>query len=481
MNYRFLFLPLHSNNYLLQMFAIIDIETCGGKFEYKRGRITEICIVLHDGLVVTEVFTTLINPECNISPFYTSLSGITNEMVAKAPKFHEVAKKIIDLTTDRIFIAHNVGFDYGFIKEEFASLGYKYKRETLCTVRLSRKLMPGKLSYSLGKLCDSLGIENEARHRAEGDAVATAKLFDILLQLKNMHPQYKNKGVDELMTRRIDKIKQYILNKLPEECGVYYFLDREGNIIYIGKSTNMYARAMSHFNSKEHKSKKMLNDLYNVDFIKTGSELIALLLESEEIKKHKPPYNRVRKSHEFTHCIDWFRDENNIINLKIVPFEESVSALVSFNSYLSARERLESWIDEHTLCLRYCGLTDNTAVCFNHQIKKCNGICSEQEDVEIYNKRIQAILERYIYLHSNFALIDKGKTDEERSVIVIENGCYRGYGYVGEYEQVSSLEDFKNLIQKSVYYPDADDLVKSWMKRNKCKMIPFHVAVEEGF
>lgn len=463
------------------MFAIIDIETCGGKFEYKRGRITEICIVLHDGLVVTEVFTTLINPECNISPFYTSLSGITNEMVAKAPKFHEVAKKIIDLTTDRIFIAHNVGFDYGFIKEEFASLGYKYKRETLCTVRLSRKLMPGKLSYSLGKLCDSLGIENEARHRAEGDAVATAKLFDILLQLKNMHPQYKNKGVDELMTRRIDKIKQYILNKLPEECGVYYFLDREGNIIYIGKSTNMYARAMSHFNSKEHKSKKMLNDLYNVDFIKTGSELIALLLESEEIKKHKPPYNRVRKSHEFTHCIDWFRDENNIINLKIVPFEESVSALVSFNSYLSARERLESWIDEHTLCLRYCGLTDNTAVCFNHQIKKCNGICSEQEDVEIYNKRIQAILERYIYLHSNFALIDKGKTDEERSVIVIENGCYRGYGYVGEYEQVSSLEDFKNLIQKSVYYPDADDLVKSWMKRNKCKVIPFHVAVEEGF
>ncbi len=234
------------------MFAIIDIETCGGKFEYKRGRITEICIVLHDGLTVTETFTTLINPECYISPFYTSLSGITNEMVADAPKFHEVARKIIDLTQDRIFIAHNVGFDYGFIKEEFASLGYKYKRETLCTVRLSRKLIPGKISYSLGKLCDSLGIENEARHRAEGDAVATAKLFDILIQLKNMHPQYKNKGVDELMTRRIDKIKQYILNKLPEECGVYYFLDKEGNIIYICKSTYMYARAMSHFNSKEY-------------------------------------------------------------------------------------------------------------------------------------------------------------------------------------------------------------------------------------
>jgi DNA polymerase-3 subunit epsilon len=341
----------------------------------------------------------------------------------------------------------------------------------LCTVRLSRKLLPGKLSYSLGNLCSSLSIENEARHRAEGDAVATAKLFDLLLQVKNMHPQYKNKGVDELMTRRIDKIKQYVLNKLPEECGVYYFLDKDGNIIYIGKSTNMYSRAMSHFNSKEHKGKKMLNDLYNVDFVRTGSELIALLLESEEIKKHKPPYNKVRKSHEFTHCIDWFRDERDIINFKIVAYEESTSPLLSFTSYLSARERMESWIDEYTMCLRYCGLTDEESVCFNHQIKKCNGICSGQEEVETYNKRIAAVLERYIYTHTDFVLIDKGKTPEERSVILIENGCYSGYGYLGEFEQVSSAEDFKSLVKKAVYYPDTDELVKSWMKRNKYKLI----------
>jgi DNA polymerase-3 subunit epsilon len=458
------------------MFAIIDIETCGGKFEYKRGRITEICIVLHDGLTVTEVWTTLINPECLITPFYTNLTGITNDMVADAPKFHEVAKKIIELTEGRIFIAHNVGFDYGFIKQEFASLGYTYKRETLCTVRLSRKLLPGKFSYSLGKLCSSLGIENEARHRAEGDAVATAKLFDLLLKVKNMHPHYKNKGVDELMTRRIDKIKQYILNKLPEECGVYYFLDKDGNIIYIGKSTNMYNRAMSHFNSKEHKGKKMLNGLYNVDFVCTGSELIALLLESEEIKKHKPSYNKVRKSHTFTHCIDWLRDEQDIINFKIVAYEESTTPLLSFTSYLSARERMESWIDDYTMCLRYCGLTDEESVCFNHQIKKCNGICSGQEEIEIYNKRIAPVLERYIYAHNNFVLIDKGKTPEERSVILIENGCYAGYGYLGEFDQISSAEDFKLLIKKAVYYPDTDELVKSWMKKNNYKLITFSSA-----
>ena len=166
------------------MFAIIDIETCGGKFEPQRGRITEICILIHDGLLVTEKFSTLINPECYIAPIYTNITGITNQMVASAPKFHEVANTILKLTQNRTFVAHNVSFDYNFIKGEFAALGYEYEREKLCTVRLSRKLIPGKKTYSLGPLCQSLGISNDARHRAEGDAVATAKLFDILLQIK---------------------------------------------------------------------------------------------------------------------------------------------------------------------------------------------------------------------------------------------------------------------------------------------------------
>ena len=167
------------------MFAIIDIETCGGKFDFPKGRITEICIIIHDGLQVTEKFSTLINPECYISPLYTNITGITNQMVANAPKFHEIANTILQLTENKIFVAHNVSFDYNFIKGEFASLGYEYEREKLCTVKLSRKLIPGKKTYSLGPLCESLGISNNARHRAEGDALATAKLFDILLQIKN--------------------------------------------------------------------------------------------------------------------------------------------------------------------------------------------------------------------------------------------------------------------------------------------------------
>lgn len=455
------------------MFAIIDIETCGNKYEFKRGRITEICIAIHDGLQVVDKFTTLINPECYISPFFISLSGITNEMVANAPKFHEVAKTIIEMTEGKIFVAHNVGFDYGFIKDEFASLGYKYKRETLCTVRLSRKLMPGKLSYSLGKLCESIGIDVQNRHRAEGDVDATVQLFDRLLELKSMHPQFKNQGVEDLMTRRIDKIKQYILDKLPEACGVYYFLNKEQQIIYIGKSVNMYNRAMSHFNSKEHKSKKMLNDLYNVDFIKTGSELVALLHEAEEIKKHKPQYNRMRKAELFTHCIDWFKDDKGIINFKLIEYESSENPLLSFVNYSTARERIEHWIDEYELCLRYCHLTSDESICFNHQIKKCKGICAEEEEIDSYNKRASEIIESIVFKNEHFALIDHGKTQEERSLILIENGHYVGHGYIDRTDNFSSLEECRGHIKKSVFYPDADDLIRGFLKNNRLKTIVF--------
>jgi DNA polymerase III subunit epsilon len=453
------------------LFAIIDIETCGMKYESRRGRITEICILLHDGLRVTDKFTSLINPECYISPYFTNITGITNDMVIDAPKFHEIADVIWKMTEGRVFVAHNVSFDYNFIKEEFAALGAKFKRETLCTVRLSRKLLPGKVSYSLGNLCSSVGIENEARHRAEGDAVATAKLFDLLLQLKGMNPQYKNMGVEDLMTRRIDKMKQYILDKLPEECGVYYFLNKEKEIVYIGKSVNAYTRALSHFNSAEQKGKRMLNDLYDADFLPTGSELIALLKEAEEIKKHKPKHNRMRKADVFTHCIDWFKDEQGIVNFKIMPYEESENALCSFVSYSSAREKLENWIDLHTLCLRYCSLTGSDSVCFNHQIKTCNGLCAGEEDKEIYNKRAMAIVEEYIFRDSDFVLIDKGRHIEERSLILIENGHYAGFGYMTQSDSFSNKEELMSYIKKAPYYPDADDLVRAWMKKNKVKKL----------
>lgn len=164
------------------MYAIIDIETTGTT--YKNGKITEIAIYVHDGFRIIDSFTTLINPECHISDFITRLTGISNEMVRTAPRFYEVAKKIVEMTHDCIFVAHNVNFDYRFIQEEFSQLGYDFQRKTLCTVRMGRKYLPGHRSYSLGKICDELGICINGRHRAAGDALATVKLFEIILEKK---------------------------------------------------------------------------------------------------------------------------------------------------------------------------------------------------------------------------------------------------------------------------------------------------------
>ncbi len=446
------------------MFAIIDIETTGGSAE--KSKITEICILIHDGLTVVDKFTTLINPEQRIPQMITRLTGIDDEMVEKAPKFFEVAKKIVEMTEGMIFVAHNVGFDYSFVKKEFKSLGYNYTRDQLCTVKLSRKLIPGRKTYSLGPLCEDLGIDNDARHRAEGDAVATAKLFDMLLQKKSEHATYRRQDISNLNTTRVDKIKLYVLKRLPEETGVYYFLDKDGSIIYIGKSNNMWGRAVAHFNNQDARAKKMLFELTDVDFVKTGSELIALLFESEEIKKHRTKYNRARKKSVFTHSIDWFTDEKGIINYKIVPYDESETPVMSFHSYITARERLNEWIDEHMLCYNFCGLNPDGGECFHHPIKRCYGICCEKESAEDYNLRAIRITDEFLFPEKDFLILDKGRHNDEQSIILIENGHYAGYGYFDVSDPVTSPKELKAYVKKTTFYPDADALVRWYLKRN---------------
>lgn len=164
------------------MYSIIDIETTGQASG--TGRITEIAIFNFNGFEITDSFSSLINPECFIPGFITQLTGIDNEMVRTAPKFYEVARKIVEITQNQIFVAHNVSFDYKFIQEEFKRLGYDYQRKTMCTVRLGRKYLPGHKSYSLGKICSELDISIHGRHRAAGDALATVKLFEIILANK---------------------------------------------------------------------------------------------------------------------------------------------------------------------------------------------------------------------------------------------------------------------------------------------------------
>ena len=297
-------------------YAIIDIETTGGTAN--RSKIIEIAIAVHDGLKVVDTYETLINPETSIPPGITQLTGITQEMVVDAPKFYEVAKKIVEMTKKTIFVAHNVRFDYSFVKEEFRRLGFAYTRRQLCTVRLSRQAFPGLPSYSLSNLIRHFKLPCSNRHRAMGDVEATIVLFEKILAKEAGEEQVEdmvNLGVKESLLPKNITLEQ--LHALPEDCGVYYLHDEVGDVVYVGKSINIKKRVMEHFAKVTEKARKLQQYVDDISFEITGSELVALLLESYEIKRLRPIVNRAQRRSYFPYVIYQYTDAHGYICLDI--------------------------------------------------------------------------------------------------------------------------------------------------------------------
>jgi DNA polymerase-3 subunit epsilon len=446
------------------MYAIIDIETTGGNPFYDK--ITDICVIIHDGINTIETFSTLINPERNIPQNITFLTGISNQMVQNAPKFFEVAKKIIEITQGQIFVAHNVNFDYNFIVQEFKSLGYSFKREKLCTVKLSRKLIPNKKSYSLGNLCQEIGIEITHRHRAHGDALATAKLFELLCSIKENHQIFKNQELDNLYNTGILGNKASLLTKLPEQAGVYFFLDENQQIIYIGKSKNIRARAFAHLQTKTKKALKIVDVLHDVDYVLTGSELIALLMETEQIQEHLPPFNNAGKQKMFSHELTYLENSSGVINFKIKPFQNSKNLLLAFNSSAKANEKLKELIDVYELCHKQNSDNIDHVPCLDFQMKKCKGICCGKENHENYNLRAKKIIKNYGFENQSFAIVDKGRNDSEKSFVLVIEGKYQGYGYLDQDTQINSLLDLKEFLESSKFLMQANSIIKQQIKAN---------------
>jgi len=416
-------------------------------------RLTEIAIYLFDGNEIIDEYTTLINPEQPIPFMITRLTGITDEMVADAPKFYEVAKKIVEITEGAIFVGHNVSFDYNFLRHEFKSLGYNYKRQTICTVRMSRKIIPGYASYSLGKLCNSLGIELFNRHRAAGDALATTYLLKLLLE--------KDAAMIGSQVRDIPEI----IKDVPEETGVYYLHDENGNIIYVGKSNNMYERIMQHFrNSDSSKALEMSNRIASVSYEVTGSELLALLLESSEIKRHRPPYNRAQRRTRYGYSIFTYVDDKGYICLCAGHEVNGYQPVASFPTLTNAQNYLYNLIEKHNLCQKLCGLYESKGACFYHSIKQCNGACLGDEPAELYNRRARKALNEMGFKDKDFYIIEKGRTSEEYSVVKISGGRYTGFGYVdSSYTDLISMDC---CIREFEDNRDTRHIIKSYMKKH---------------
>ena len=456
------------------MYAIIDIETTGGS--PKTEKITEIAIFIHNGNQVIDEFVTLVNPEKNIPHFITGLTGITNEMVANAPKFYEIAKKIVEITQNKIFIAHNSNFDYSFIKEEFRQLGYIFEREQLCTVKLSRKLIPGLRSYGLGNLCQQLNIANNSRHRAAGDALATVELFEKLLSLNECDSNLLSEVAGLSLKGIHPSLDVKLIKNAPEQCGVYYFYNEKAELIYVGKSKNIRKRLLSHFsNTKSKRAIEMKASIADVGFEITGSELVALLLESNEIKNHKPLYNRSQRFSIFNYGLYSWKDKKGYLQLKLMKNADTEDIpITTFNNLPEAKQILNKMIEDHQLCQKLSGIYKAKGSCFHHQLSMCKGACVGEEQPDSYNIRVTKSLSKFQVDENNLMIIDKGRHNNEKVAIKVEKGKYLGFGYFDAQNSFINVEELNDYINHYTDNRDVQHIIKSYLEKNRVeKLIEF--------
>jgi DNA polymerase-3 subunit epsilon len=441
------------------LYAILDIETTGGQFNEEG--ITEIAIYKFDGKEIVDQFISLVNPEIPIQPFVVKLTGINNAMLRSAPKFYEIAKRIIEITEDCIIVAHNASFDYRILRTEFNRLGYEFQKQTLCTVELSKQLIPEQKSYSLGKLVRALGIPIADRHRANGDAMATVKLFKMLLA-KDLEKTIVSQFIKTEIKSGISPKLLDIVESLPSKTGIYYIHNDKGRLIYIGKSKNIKKRVNQHFTGNSSKNKKMQRDVYTVTFEETGSELIALLKESEEIKINKPLYNRSQRRTIFNWSLYSQKNEDGYLKLVLQKKE-----ITSFSSEEEGKNFLLKVTEKYSLCQKINSLQNTKKECFQYQIKTCKGACIHLESTKEYNERVQQFITDFQFESNNMILIDRGRTINERSAVLIEDGLFKGYCFYDLNYQINNSNVLKNLIIPMEHNRDAKNLILAYLRKKK--------------
>ncbi|MCL1667681.1 3'-5' exonuclease [Elizabethkingia ursingii] len=375
------------------MYSIIDIESNGGAF--KKESIIEIAIYRFDGHEIVDQFISLVNPEDVISPYVQKLTGITAKMVKTAPKFHEIAKRIVEITEGTVIVGHNVEFDYRMIRQSFHRLGYNYERETIDTIPLAKKLIPNEESYSLGKLSKSLGIPLTDRHRASGDARATVELFKILLakdQEKEILKHQKDTQVSNNLNKKITALTEF----LPAENGIIYFQNANGDILYTDYSSNIYQTATKIFHARTKKWDKLKAETTQIHYEFTGNELIAKLMMLQKTKKKTPslPFGL------------YYKNDKYIIERT----KGQTGDLLKFKSF-SQGNKVKTFITEQ----------------------------------ERFQDNPTALKEFLSLDNRNEVWISEGRTKSEKSFLVLEKGKLTGYGFYELHHQIKSLSKIKKL------------------------------------
>ncbi len=433
------------------MYAIVDIETTGGSAS--NSGITEISVYIHDGSRVTDHLTTLINPGHKIPGYITVLTGISNAMVASAPTFDEIAEKLYDILSGNIFIAHNVNFDFSFIKHHLKSCGYNLIVKKLCTVRLSRKIFEGLPSYSLGNLCRSLQIPIENRHRADGDAKATVLLFEKVLSAngqQHIDDMLKKSSGEQWLPLQLDK---KIIDLLPSKPGVYYFHDVKGKIIYVGKAVNIKKRVSSHFTHHDAAIRRQhfLRLIAHISHTECSNELHALVLESTEIKRLWPKYNYSQKEMVQKFALYSFEDNRGYVRLAIDRKKKNIAAICTFNLFSDGITMLRKMAAKFDL---------NDKLCYIDKTSFSPEELLLLDRPENYNQRVLSALQELYKQLPTFAVMEKGNEKNELLCLLMERGSFWGMGYINHSFREAELAVLKehlqpyadnNFIRNSIY------------------------------
>jgi DNA polymerase-3 subunit epsilon len=458
------------------MYAIVDIETTGG-YAAANG-ITEISIHVLDNHKVVEKFETLINPLQPIPRYIQAMTGITDDMVQSAPLFEEVAANIHAILKDKVFVAHNVNFDYSFVKAHLSQAGYEYNESKLCTVRLSRKIFPGFPSYSLGNLCHSLGITINDRHRAGGDTEATVKVFRLLLEndKENFIEKSQQRNSKEFILP--PNVPKEHFDRLPYTPGVYYFHNEKGKIIYVGKARNIRYRVNSHFsnNSQSRQKQNFLRHTYAISYQECATELMACILESTEIKKLWPIFNYSQKRWEDTYGIFTYEDQNGYQRLAIEKNKKHLTPACTFHYLTDGHTILRKLIRDFNLCPKLCFIQSDHAACEGIKEASCFGACERKEEPAMYNQRVAEAIQS-LNDQPSFAIIENGLQEEEQSCVLVWKGKFYGMGYIPHDTQLSEPEDLKELLTSYKESLFIRNLVNSYAAKHPGKVKLFEPVV----
>lgn len=444
------------------MYAIVDIETTGS-FASENG-ITEIAIILFNGIEVEERYETLVQPRFPIPKFVSHLTGITNAMVASAPLFSEVALVVHRMLQNRIFVAHNVNFDYSFIKYHLRESGFELNEKKMCTLKLAREAFPGMQKYGLGSLCRNLEIPVENRHRAGGDADATCILLDMILKKggeKLIRHYFKKENRAQILPPNLPSTA---LQKLPASPGVYHFHNEQEKIIYTGKAKSLKVRVVGHFTgfNTSRKRQDFLRKIYAVSYTECATELAACILESIEIKKHWPEYNISQKNAEQLYGIYAFEDMKGYMRLAINKVNKSLAPISFYALYADAHRALWKLVHSYDLSAQLCFL-DKTP--FDH---------ASLDPSKNYNEKVRSAIENLQQVQEDFILVEKPTSGKGNFCILIEHGQFFGMGLLDE--QV----DFKDreMITKCITRYPHNSVIMSLVKSHALKY-PNHLFILE--